>query len=822
MMKELKPEDLYRHCDPELFDFETTSELEDPEGILGQPRAVAAVEFGVGMESDGYNIFAFGPTGVGKHEAIKRYLEKRASGERCPPDLCYVNNFEDPRNPQLLLLPAGRGRELRESLDELIQDLIGALASAFESEEYQARLQVIESAFEERQGTAVTELGEEAQEKGIALLRTPTGMVFAPLKGEEVLSTEEFKELSEEDQGRLKGEIERFQDELHKIFRHLPAWKREKRNQVRELNEGVSRLAVGPIFEELKQRFVGLDDVLAYLDLVEDDVRTSSTALVAREEPKLEDRLESLSQAQELEKPLLRRYRVNLLVDHGQSRGAPVVFEPNPTYQNLIGRVENISHLGALVTDFNLIRPGALHRANGGYLLLEASKLLLSPYAWEGLKRALRSKRVKIESLGEALSLASTYSLEPDPVPLATKIVLVGEPRLYYLLSSHEPDFGKLFKVAADFAGDLDRGPENEHSYARLIASLAGEEQLKPFDRGAVARVIEHGARCLGDSVKLDLNLGKLLDLLREADYWAGKAAREVVTAADVQEAIDAQIFRSDRLREKVRESILRETMLISTTGTAVGRVNGLSVLQLGDFAFGRPTRISARVRLGKGKVVNIEREVDLSGPAHSKGVLILAGLLGARYARETPLALSASLVFEQSYGGIDGDSASSTELYVLLSAITGIPIKQSLAVTGSVNQHGDVQAIGGANEKIEGFFDLCQARGLTGEQGVLIPASNVEHLMLRRDVVEAVAAGEFHIYPVADVDQGIEILTGIEAGARANDGGFPPDSVNGRVEKRLAEMARTARDFARKPRRSDASTAPRDSAGGDGEETGS
>ena len=801
-MKELKPEDLYRRCDPAKFDFETTRELEDPDGILGQPRAVAAVEFGVGIERDGYNIFAFGPAGVGKHEAIQRYLEKRAAAEDVAPDICYVNNFEDPQKPLLLRLPAGTGRKLRRDLDEVIHDLIAALAAAFESEEYQTRLQVIESSFEERQGKAVTELGEAARERGIALLRTPAGMVFAPLKGEEVLSSEEFKKLSEEDQARLKAEIEQFQGELQKIFRHLPAWKRDMRERLRELNEEVGRLAVEPIFEELKQRFAGLEDVLAYLEMVEKDVRANAAALISREEPQLQEMLKSLSQSQGLEKPLLRRYRVNLLVDHGPSGGAPVVFEPHPTYQNLIGRVESLSQLGALVTDFNLVRPGALHRANGGYLLLDASKLLPSPYAWEGLKRALRSKSIRIESLGEALSLVSTYSLEPEPVPLAVKIVLVGSPRLYYLLSAYEPDFGKLFKVAADFGEDLDRNAGNERAYARLIGSLASEERLRALDRGAVARVVEHGARTLGDSEKLNLNLGKLVDLLREADYWAGQAGREVVTAADVEEAIGAQVFRSDRLRQKTQESILRETVLISTEGSAVGRVNGLSVLQLGHFAFGRPSRITARVRLGKGRVVNIEREVDLSGPLHSKGVLILAGLLGARYTRETPLALSASLVFEQSYGGVDGDSASSTELYALLSAIVDIPLKQSLAVTGSVNQHGEVQAIGGANEKIEGFFDVCRARGLSGEQGVLIPASNVKHLMLRRDVVEAVAAGEFHIYPVAHVDEGIEILTGIPAGERTGTNGeFPPDSVNGRVERRLAEMARAARDFARPPK---------------------
>ncbi len=800
-MKELTPKDLYRHCEPEQFDFETTRELQEPNGILGQPRAVAAIEFGVSINRDGYNIFAFGPEGVGKHEAIQKYLDLRARQENIGDDICYVNNFEDPQKPQLLRLPAGRGRELRQRLDHVIHDLIAALAAAFASEEYQHRLQVIESSFEERQGKAISELGEAARAQGIALLRTPAGMVFAPLKDEEVLSTEEFNKLSDEDQEKVKGEIEQFQTELQKIFRHVPAWKRELREQVRELNEEVSQLAIEPLFDELRQSFAELEDVLSFLEAVAADVRTNASALISREEPQSQDMIKALTESQGLDKPLLRRYRVNLLVDHGSSRGAPVVFEPNPTYQNLIGRVENMSQLGALVTDFNLIRPGALHRANGGYLLLDASKLLLSPYAWEGLKRALRSKVIKIESLGEAMSLVSTYSLEPEPVPLAVKIVLIGEPRLYYLLSTYEPDFGKLFKVAADFAEDLERLPEHEQEYARLIASLISEEGLRAFDRTAVARTIENGARALSDSERLSLNLGELTDLMRESDYWAGEANREVVIASDVQTAIDARTFRSDRLREKVQESILRESVLISTDGTAVGRVNGLSVLQLGGFAFGRPSRITARIRQGKGEVVNIEREVDLSGPLHSKGVLILSGLLGARYTQKTPLALSASLAFEQSYGGVDGDSASSTELYALLSAIANLPLKQSLAVTGSINQHGEVQAIGGANEKIEGFFDVCRARGLTGEQGALIPVSNVKNLMLRHDVVEAVSAGDFHIYPVEHVDEGIEILTGIPAGKRNDDGTFPEDSVNGRVQRRLAEMARTARDFARPPR---------------------
>ncbi|MCP3960069.1 MAG: AAA family ATPase [bacterium] len=798
-MRELRPEELYRKCEPELLEFETTADLEPAERVLGQPRAVAAVDLGIGIEREGYNIFAYGPAGVGKHRAIRRFLERRAQKQDVPPDLCYVNNFDEAQKPRLLMLPAGRGRDLRKDLDEVIHELSTTLSAAFESEEYQSRAQVIESQFEQLQEKAVSELGEAAREKGIALLRTPMGMVFAPLKGEEeVFSPEEFKQLGEEEQAQLKGVIDEFQGELQKIFRQLPIWKREKQSKLRKLNEEVGQTAVGPVFEDLRGSYEGLEEVLAFLESVETDVMSNASSLVPSEESKAAETLMALGAGHGQGSSPLRRYRVNLLVERAEGAGAPVVYEPNPTYQNLIGKVENISQQGALVTDFSLVRGGALHRANGGYLMLDADKLLLQPYAWEGLKRALRSGRIKIESLGEALSLISTYSLEPEPVPLDVKIILLGEPRLYYLMSFYDPDLRKLFKVAADFGDRLDRGPETEKSYARLIAALAAGEELRPFERPAVARVIEHGARMLADSEKLSLNLGSLRDLLVEADYWADSESREAVSVADVEHALSQKIYRSDRVRERVQESILRETILIDTEGAVTGRINGLSVLQIGDFSFGQPSRITARVRLGKGEVINIERQVDLSGPSHSKGVLILAGFLGARYARKTPLALSASLVFEQSYGGVDGDSASSTELYALLSAIAEVPIRQSLAVTGSINQHGEVQAIGGVNEKIEGFFDVCQARGLTGDQGVLIPASNVKHLMLRHDVVEAVAAGNFHIYPVAHVDEGIELLTGLEAGERDAEGNYPADSANDLVERRLAELARTARAFSR------------------------
>jgi lon-related putative ATP-dependent protease len=502
-------------------------------------------------------------------------------------------------------------------------------------------------------------------------------------------------------------------------------------------------------------------------------------------------------QKQATESRIARRYQVNVLIDHSNSQGAPVIYEDNPAYQNLLGRTEHIAQMGALVTDFNLLKAGTLHQANGGYLILEARKLLLEPYAWEGLKRTLRSGQIRIESPAQMYNLISTISLEPEPIPLDVKVALLGEPMLYYLLAQADPDFGDLFKVAADFAEQMDRTPENQRLYARLIANLIDQNELLPFDRPAVAKVIEQSVRLAGDAGKLTAQVRDITNLLREASYWASEAGHKVVQAEDVQKAIEAKIYRSDRLRERIQEDIRRGTILIDTEGEKVGQVNGLSVIQLGDFTFGRPSRITARVWMGKGEVIDIEREVELAGPIHSKGVLILSSFLGSRYATDQPLALSASLVFEQSYGGVEGDSASSAELYALLSALSEVPLKQSLAVTGSVNQHGQVQPIGGVNEKIEGFFDVCQiTAGLTGEQGVLIPVSNVKHLMLRPDVVQAVAEGKFHIYPVETIDQGIEILTGAPAGEPDEAGNYPENSINGRVKAKLTRLVEKSRSF--------------------------
>ena len=794
-IKELDKEALYQCSDPEQFTFETTADLEDLTGVIGQARAMEAVQFGIGIGQEGYNIFALGPVGTGKRSIVRQSFERQAASEPVPSDWCYIHNFEQSHKPQALRLPAGKGGELRRDMEEFVQELRTALSAAFESDEYQTRRQVIQDEIQEQQQEYFEALQEKAQERGLALLRTPAGLAFAPVRDGEVLSPEEIENLPEEERKRLESSSEELQEELQKILRHIPRWQREAREKLRELNREMTNFAVGGLIDELREKYTDFAKVVDYLDALQEDViENARDLLVSGEEQSGVGKDGSGQQnavllAQAAARSL-RRYRVNVLVDHSRSEGAPVIYEDNPTYQNVIGRVEHRAQMGALLTDFNLIKPGVLHRANGGYLILDARKVLLQPYAWEGLKRALRAGQVHIESIGQMLSLLSTVTLEPEPIPLDVKVALLGDRLLYYLLAQYDPEFGDLFKVAADFDEQMDRSEQNQEPYAQLLGTLARKEELRPLDRGATARVIEHSARMVGDAEKLTARTRQVADLLREADYWAAQNGNGVMTKADVEQAIDAQIYRSDRLRERMQEGIQRGTILIDTEGAKIGQVNGLSVIQLGGFAFGRPSRITARVRLGKGEVVDIEREVELSGPIHSKGVLILSGFLGSHYVQDKPLSLSASLVFEQSYSGVEGDSASSAELYALLSAIAEAPLKQSLAVTGSVNQDGQVQAIGGVNEKIEGFFDVCKARELTGEQGVLIPASNVKHLMLRKDVIDAVEGGRFHIYPIETIDQGMEVLTGMSAGERDDAGNYPEGSINHRVESRLAELA--------------------------------
>lgn len=798
-VRPLETHQLRQTCDPARFDFETTEELEDLSEIIGQERAVGAVRFGIGIQRDGYNLFALGRSGTGKRTTITQFLDRKAAEEPVPSDWCYVNNFEEDRRPDVLQLPPGKGIELREDMEQLVEELRTAIPTAFESEDYQTRKQELQEELTERRESALNEIQEKARERGIALIRTPVGLAFAPIQDGEVVSPDEFQKLPEERREQAREDISELQERLQETMREARQWEREAREKVKELDRQVAMFAVGHRIEELEEKYADLPDVVDYLESVRDNV-VENVDDFRRTGDQEQQAAMGLPFVERMQEAKFRPYQVNLLVDHSESEGAPVVYEEHPTYNNLIGRVEHIAQMGALVTDFNLIEPGALHRANGGYLVLDARELLTQPYAWQGLKRVLRAQELRIESLSQALSLVSTVSLEPAPVPLDVKVILIGERMLYYLLHHLDPDFGELFKVEADFSDDMPRTPESSEPYARLIATIARREDLRPFDREAVARVIERSSRLVGDAEKLSTHLLSVADLLSEADYWADEAGNGVVTADDVQRAIDAQIHRADRLRERTRERIERGTILIDTAGDHVGQVNGLSVIALGDYAFGRPSRITARTRLGEGEVMDIEREVELGGPIHSKGVLILSGFLGARYAEGRPLSLSASLVFEQSYAGVEGDSASLAELCALLSALSDVPLKQSLAITGSVNQHGTVQPIGGVNEKIEGFFDVCEDQGLTGEQGVLIPASNVQHLMLRQDVIEAIRRGQFRIYPVQTVDQALELLTDLPAGKRDEEGNFPEGSVNRRVEARLIELAEKQRAFRKGP----------------------
>jgi lon-related putative ATP-dependent protease len=795
-VRELAPAELCRRCDPSQFGFETTDELEDFSDVLGQLRAVDAIRFGIGIRQEGYNLFAMGPEGLGRRTTVRRYLKQQAPTREVPPDWCYVFNFEAAHRPRAVQLPAGRAPKFKQDMERLVEELRAGIPAAFEADEYRTRRQEIESEFSEWQERAIGAAGERARAQGIALLRTPTGFGFAPMLNDAVMSPQDYQKLPAEEQKRHQEAIAALQQELERVIHEVPKHRREAQRKLREFNRQVTRAAVNSLIEDLKSEYEALADVGEYLAQVEADVLDHAEYFQQSKEgdqPTLFGI--ALPQAEAGESPL-RRYQVNVLVEHAETRGAPIVYEDNPTFNNLVGRVEHIAQMGMLTTDFTLIKPGALHRANGGYLVLDVLKVLSQPFAWEALKRALRSHEIRTESLGQVLSLVSTVSLEPAPIPLDLKVVLVGQRLLYYLLHAYDPEFGEYFKVVVDFEEDIERGPQSDSLYARVVATMARKEKLRSFDRTAVARVIERSARSAGDAHKLSAQMRGLADLLRESDYWAGAAARQVVAAEDVQRAIDAEEHRSDRVRDRLQQEILHGTLLIDTAGERAGQVNGLSVVQLGGFSFGMPHRITARVRLGSGKVVDIEREAELGGPIHSKGVLILSGFFAGRYAANKPLSLAASLVFEQSYGGVEGDSASSAELYALLSALADAPLAQSLAVTGSVNQHGDVQAIGGVNEKIEGFFDLCRARGLSGKQGVLIPASNIRHLMLRHDVVEAVAAGEFRICPVESIDQGIEILTGLSAGERGADGQFPEGSINRRVEQRLDEFAEHARAF--------------------------
>ncbi len=776
---------LCTRCDPEAFDFETTAGLPGPTQPFGQARAVQAVQLGLAVGGRGYNLFVLGRSGSSRHETVRRLLLAEAGVRPAPQDWCYVYNFADPNRPRALSLPAGEGARLRNEMHAFAGEVGKAIEAAFDSDEYRSRIEAIQREFKQREEASLQSLGDKSAAQGVALLNTPQGFAFAPLKDGEPMSAGQVDQLSEQERDRIAQVMDGLREELGRLMQQLPRLRREMQTRLREACRDAMALAAGHLIDELKERFAALPQVIAFLDQVLKDVVEAGGQL--REHKTADDADEISGFSGTLS---LVRYEVNLLVGHEAGGHAPVHACDHPTFPNLVGRIDHLAHMGTLLTNFTLIRPGALHQANGGYLMLDTVQLLSQPYAWDGLKRVLRTGRIEIESLPQLMGLGSALPLEPEAIPAQLKVVLFGEREHYYLLQDLDAEFDELFKIAADFEDEVPRDEAHVAELVRLLGALARQQGLRPLDRAAAARLVDQAARLAGDAGKLSTRTRPLNDLLQEADALAGRAGRAAIGREDVLQALAAAEHRADRLRDSLHDAMTSRTLRIDTDGACIGQVNGLAVTELGGFSFGHPVRITATVRLGDGEVVDILRESRLGRPLHSKGVLILAAFLGARYSRGLPLSLRAHLVFEQTYGPVEGDSASLAELCALLSALAGTPVRQSLAVTGSIDQFGQVQAVGGINEKIEGFFDVCAARGLSGEQGVVVPRSNVRHLMLREEVVQAVARGRFHVHAVDDVDQAIGLLTGVPAGAAQAAGRIGDGGINQRVGARLEEFS--------------------------------
>jgi lon-related putative ATP-dependent protease len=777
----LAPEELRRRLDVAALDFETTAEVEPLQGTIGQPRAVEAVEFGLEIETFGYNLYVAGAPGSGREGTVRDYLERVAAARVPPDDWVYVHNFDDPDRPRALSLPAGRGCELAADMRRLVEAAKQEIPQAFEGEEYaRQREQVLAEVVGHRE-MAMASLAEFAKERGYALQLTPGGLARSPLIDGRPATPQDLERLSEEERADLVRRGEEVKSRGEEAARESLRLEKQARERMRELDRGVVASSVGPLLDELRERYRDLEHVQRYLDAVGADLPEHLPLF--RPDDQADAAATGLAGMQRREQ--IGRYEVNVLVDSSELEGSPIVVELNPTYYNLIGRVEYRATLGSTVTDFRQIKAGALHRANGGFLLVHLQDVLQQPRAFEALKRCLASREVRIENLAEQLSPTPTATLRPEPIPLDLKVVVVGTPQLYQFLYAADEDFRDLFKVKVDFAPDMDWSDENVARYAAFLSRRVRAAGLRHFDRSAVARIVEEAARLRDHQGKLSTRLLEISDLAAESSFWAGKAGRELVSAADVDTAIARKEYRSSMPEERTQELIAERTLAIDLDGERVGQVNAISVANFGDFRFGAPSRVTARVALGRGAVVSIEREIELSGRIHSKGFLILSGYLSGQYGQESPLALKATIAFEQAYNPIDGDSASSTELYALLSALSELPLRQDIAVTGSVDQYGNVQAVGGCTDKVEGFFAACKARGLTGEQGVMVPATNVRNLMLADEVVEAVRQGEFHVWAVSTIDEGIELLTGRK-----------PAEVHRRVRKRLDGYAERLRAF--------------------------
>jgi len=778
---------LYRFCDPDIFTFNTTDDLPDFKETIGQERALHALDFGLSLESTGFNIFILGEHGTGKMTTVRSFLSQKAMSEPVPQDWGYVYNFKDPDVSVAVSLDPGSAVIFQKDMEELIKILKAEIPKVFESKEYEKQKNKIIEESQKQQKDIFPSLEEEAQEKGFSVRKTVSGLIIIPVKkAGEPLTEDEYELLDEKTRKKIDEIGKTLQEKLNDVVRLV----RESEKMVKEAIGGLEKEAalssVGHLIDELKNKYKDHEKITIYLEDVKEDILEHLDDFKPQEEQPPPLPFMKLPKTE----PTFTRYTVNVLVNNKDCKGAPCIFESNPTYYNLFGRIEHKFQYGIALTDFSMIKAGSLHKANGGYIVINALDLLRNIFAYDSLKRAIRNKEIKIEDVWEQYRLISTTTLKPEAIPLDVKVILVGNPYLYYLLYNLDEEYRELFKVKADFDSRMDRTEGNINKYASFVTTLCREEKLLPFDRAGVAKVVEFGSRLAEHQNKLSSRFSDIADILREASYWASKSNNNIVSDVHVQKAIDERIFRTNRIEEHLREMILEGTIIVDTKGEKVGQVNGLAVIDLGDYSFGKPSRITARTYAGKAGVVNIERETKMSGKIHEKAILIITNYLGGRYAAKKPISLSASITFEQLYEMVEGDSASCAELYALLSSISGIPLKQSIAITGSMDQNGDVQPVGGINEKIEGFFDLCRLTGFDGSQGVIMPTRNVKNLMLKKDVVEAVKEGKFFIYPIQRADEGLEIITGMQVGELKDDGTYPEGTINYLAVKRLTEIS--------------------------------
>jgi len=793
MARTLTPDDLYKRCDPNVFPFKTTEDLPPLDGIIGQQRALDAIDFGLNLQSTGFNIYVLGDSGTGKTSAIRAFISKKAEMEIVPPDWCYVHNFRETADPIAIWLEHGRGIEFQKDMQELIDHLKIEIPKIFESKEYKKQRNVVTEEYQKKQKELFEVLEQEAESKGFKIKAAMGGFSLVAIgKSGEALTEEEFNAFDPKQKEALRENGKYIQERLDDVKRTLKKEEKATGEKLNELERIAALSVLGHLVEDLKSKYPNNEKLLAYLDAAREDILANLEDFKASSEETPAPPLPFLKMQKQ--DPDFTRYSVNVLVNNGKQKGGPCVFESNPTYYNLFGRVEHKLQFGAAVTDFTMIKAGSLHKANGGYLVVNALDLLRNLFSYDALKRAIKNAEVKIEDVWEQYRQITTATMKPEPIPLDVKVILIGSPEIYYLLFGLDEEYRELFKVKADFDNRMERTEENVRKYAGFVSTKAREERLFPFEASGVARVVEYGSRLAEHQEKLSSKFSDVSNLIRESHYWAKKMDADVVSGTHVEKALDEKIYRHSRIEDRMREVTAEGTLIVETSGEKTGQVNGLAVLDMGDYSFGKPSRITTSVYTGKGGVVNIEREIKLSGKIHEKAILILSNYLGRKYAAKKPISLSASITFEQLYGMIEGDSATCAELYSLLSAISGVPIRQSVAVTGSMDQNGIVQPIGGVNEKIEGFFDLCRLRGLTGAQGVIIPQRNARNLMLKKEVVEAVGEGKFHIHTIEHVEEGIEVLMGIPAGEPGPDGKYPEGTLNRLVEERLTELREAVR----------------------------